>query len=173
MEAFETERLVVRELSDHELEAVLPVYLGNGAYLALTSGFAGEPGRYDLESLERDFALARITPGRHLAGVYARDGGEPVGVLDWLDENPADGTPWIGLVMVRPDRQRHGFGSEAVEGLLERLSGRVRMGVIVGNEAGLALVRRLGFERVSTAGKRMNALEEIAIYERPSAAAAK
>jgi RimJ/RimL family protein N-acetyltransferase len=173
VDAFETERLVVREVAEDTLAALLPVYAGNAAYLALTSGFAGEPGSYDLESLQRDFALARITPGRHIAGIYEAEAAPPVGVLDWLEENPTDGRAWIGLVMIRPDRQRRRLGSEALDGLLERLGGAVRMGVIRRNEACAAFARSLGFEPVSTVGKRMNAPEEIVVYERLSAAAAK
>jgi hypothetical protein len=44
-EAFETERLVIRELREEDLEAVLPVYTSNPGYLALTEGSGGEPGR--------------------------------------------------------------------------------------------------------------------------------
>lgn len=126
---FETDRLAVRELAEDDLEAFLPVYLGNADYLSLTSGFGGEPGRYDLESLQRDFAVARITPGRHVAGMYTKAAGEPVGVLDWLEENR--------------------------------------------NQAGVAFAARLGFVPVSTASRRLNADEEVVVYKRPSAVAAK
>jgi hypothetical protein len=36
---------------------VLDVYLSNPAYLELTEGSGGEPGRYDRGMLERDFAI--------------------------------------------------------------------------------------------------------------------
>ena len=170
---FETERLVIRELSAEDLVAVLSVYLGNTDYLALTSGVAGDPGRYDLESLQRDFVLAGLTPGRHVAGIYLEEGGEPVGVLDWLEENPSDGRPWLGLVMLRPDHKRRGFASEAVYALAERLDGPLRMGVIARNEAGLAFARRLGFRPVEAVAARMNTTEDVVVYERPPAVASK
>ena len=105
--------------------------------------------------------------------MYEQGAGDPVGVLDWLEENPADGRPWIGLVMIRADAQGRGFGTEAAEALLRRLPGPVRMGVIVGNEAGLALARRLGLRRVSAVARQMNAREEVVVYERASETAAK
>lgn len=169
-EPFETERLVVRELEEDDLDAILPVYLSNPGYLALTEGSGGEPGRYDLEMLRRDLALAWLTPGRRVAGLFLREGGEAVGVLDWMEESPSDGKPWIGLVIVRADRQRQGLASEAVEGLAGRLRelGRevVRAGTIGRNPGARALARRLGFEPISTTVRRMASEEEVVVLER-------
>jgi RimJ/RimL family protein N-acetyltransferase len=124
----------------------------------LTEGSGGEPGHFDLGMLERDYALARITSGRHTAAVILEESGEPIGVLDWLRENPTDGVPWIGLVMIRADRQRRGFATEAVEGLLAqlRLEGArtVRAAVHARNPAGRALARHLGFEPIAPAPSR-------------------
>ena len=38
-------------------------------------------------------------------------------MLDWMDENPNDGAPWIGLVMVHAAHQRSGLAAEAIAGL--------------------------------------------------------
>jgi RimJ/RimL family protein N-acetyltransferase len=169
-EGFETARLAVRALRGDELEALLPVYTSNPGYLALTEGAAGEPGRYDLEMLRRDYAVARMTPGRRLAGIFLRGSDEPVGVLDWLESNPSDGKPWVGLVMIRADRQRRGFASEALAGLLEQLRAggapAVRAGVIDRNDAGRALTRRLGFAPVSSTTMRMASEEPVTVLER-------
>jgi hypothetical protein len=98
---FETERLLVGDLEEGDLAAALEVFLSNPSYLELTDGSAGEPGRYDLGMLRRDFVLARISPGRHLAGIWTREPRELVGVLDWLEQHESDGLPWMGLLMVR------------------------------------------------------------------------
>jgi hypothetical protein len=112
---FETERLVVRPPEPDELQALLEVYASNPGYLALTEGSAGEPGRYDLGMLERDVTLAGLTPGRTLAGLFLRASGELAGVVDWMDENPEDRMPWIGLLMIRADRQHQGLATEAFD----------------------------------------------------------
>ncbi len=152
----ESERLVLRELREGDLPAVLPVYLSNPQYLELTEGSAGEPGRFDLEMLQRDFALAELEPGRVFAGIWAKDGGEPLGVLDWLEENPRDGQPWIGLLLIRADRQRQGLASEAFAALVrERGWPLVRAAVIERNAAGLAVTRRLGFEPIGETTRRL------------------
>lgn len=170
-EAFETVRLRVRGAEAGDLDDLLAVYTSNPAYLALTEGSHGEPGRYDRGMLERDFMLAQMTPGRHMLSVITKDGAGAIGVLDWMEQNPSDGYPWIGLVMVHGERQREGLGAEAVEGLLDRLRGRgmraVRAGVIERNPAGRALMERLGFARVSETTMRMSAAEErVWVFER-------
>jgi RimJ/RimL family protein N-acetyltransferase len=152
------------------VDALLAVYRSNPAYLALTEGSDGEPGRYDRGMAERDLAVARLTPGRTFAAIVSRVDGAVVGVLDWLDENPSDGEPWLGLVMVRADRQRDGIAAEAVGGLLAHLQARgaaaVRAGVIARNPAGLALLQGLGFRRVGTTTMRMTARETVLVLER-------
>jgi RimJ/RimL family protein N-acetyltransferase len=170
-EQFETERLIVRELAADDLEGLLRVYTSNPEYLALTEGSAGEAGRYDLGMLERDFAIAELVPGRRFAGAFLKPELEPVGVLDWLLENPSDGKPWIGLVMVRSDRQREGLAREALEGLADHLRAQelseVRAAVIERNEAGRALASNTGFEVVESRTQRLAAGEEtILIVER-------
>lgn len=169
-DAFETERLLVRDLVEDDLEAVFEVYASNPGYLELTSGAGGEPGLYDLEMLKRDFVVARMTPGRRMAGIFLKDSGEPVGVLDWMEEHPSDGKPWIGLLIVHADRQRLGIAAEVFEGLADRLRARrvdrVRAAVIARNDAGNALARRLRFDQVSTTTMRMTSEEEVLVFER-------
>jgi hypothetical protein len=72
MSDFETPRLAVRAIRPDDLDALLDVYRSNPEYLALTEGSGGEPGRYDREMLERDVAVAAMTPGRRMAAVVAR-----------------------------------------------------------------------------------------------------
>lgn len=167
---FETEKFAIRELAEDDLVRIFDVYASNHAYLELTSGTSGEPGRFDLEMLRRDFAVARAMPGRHMAGVYPEDGDDPIGVLDWMEENPSDRKPWLGLVLVRADRHRQGIAREVVEGLAAHLrrggADAMRTAVIARNEPGLAFVRALGFECVFTTTKRLASEEEMLVLER-------
>jgi hypothetical protein len=43
-----------------------------------------------------------------LGALFELDVSNPVyvGLTDWMDENSEDGKPWIGLLMIRADRQR-------------------------------------------------------------------
>lgn len=169
-DTFETERLVIREPAEDDLDALFDVYASNPGYLELTEGSGGEPGRFDLEMLQRDFAVARAMPSRHLDGIYLKESGEPIGVLDWMEENPSDGKPWIGLLIVRADRHRQGIASEVFEKLAARLRDRgadsVRGAVIARNQPALALARSLQFEPVSASVRRPATEEELLVLQR-------
>ncbi len=93
MTVFETVRLSAAEAAEDDLPELLDVYLSNPAYLELTEGSGGVPGAYDRGMLERDLAMSALTPGRHTAVLRLHDGGHCVGVLDWMDENPATARP--------------------------------------------------------------------------------
>ena len=64
-------------------------------------------------------------------------------MIEYLENNPSDGHPWIGLIMVAADRQREGLAGEAMLAVCDHVhlnwASPVRMGVIDDNEAGLAL----------------------------------
>ena len=152
MTVFETARMTAAEIAEDDLPEVLDVYLSNPAYLELAEGSGGVPGAYDRGMLERDLAMSSLTPGRHTAVLRLRDGGTCVGVLDWLDQNPNDGAPWLGLIIVHARHQHLGLGSEAIAGLAHygRAAGwkRLREGVIDGNEAGMALAVAAGMREI-------------------------
>jgi RimJ/RimL family protein N-acetyltransferase len=169
-ERLETERLVLEPAQDDDLPELLEVYASNPAYLAMTEGSAGDPGRYDIGMLERDIAIARMTPGREVLVLRRRAEGGIVGVLDWVDESSSDGYPWIGLVLVRADRQREGLATEAIEALLAELAAggteAIRVGVLPGNEAGAGLTAALGFERVEERPFRSAVADHVTVLER-------
>jgi RimJ/RimL family protein N-acetyltransferase len=170
VERFETARLMVRPLEPSDIEAAFDVYASNPDYLELTEGTAGEPGRYDRTMFERDFAIVQMTPGRQLSAVCLNETGELLGGLDWMLENPADGYPWLGLLIIRADRQRQGFGREALEALAAQLrtSGMaaLRAGVIERNRPGRAFAEELGFQSVETTTQRMASEENVIVCER-------
>lgn len=152
MTVFETPRLSAAEVTEADISEVLEVHLSNQAYLNLTEGSGGVVGAYDRGMLERDLAMSAMTPGRHTCVLRLRDGGACVGLLDWIDENPSDGVPWIGLVMVQGEHQRAGLGAEAIGGLAAYGAAcgwtRLREGVIGGNDPGMALARAVGMREV-------------------------
>jgi RimJ/RimL family protein N-acetyltransferase len=175
--AFETARLAAAEVAEHDIPELLDVYLSNPGYLELTEGSGGVPGAYDSGMLERDLAMSALTPGRHTAVLRLRDGGDCVGLLDWMDENPSDGSPWIGLVMIHAGHQRQGLAAEAIAGLAEHglRAGwtRLREGVLDGNAAGMALALAAGMREVErkphqvAAGERMLSVMELDLRAQP------
>ena len=125
---FSTGRLDVRGVVEADIDGLLDVYLSNPRLIAITEGSAGAPGRYDRGMLERDVWMSELDENRHTAGLFPRDGGAPVGVMDWVDRD-AEGIPSIGLVLVHAEHHRRGYGREAVLGLIAagRESGWTRM----------------------------------------------
>jgi RimJ/RimL family protein N-acetyltransferase len=121
--------------------------------------------------LERDLWMSELDEARHTAGLFLRDGGTCVGVIDWLDRNPEDDIPWIGLVMVHGDHQRCGYGREAVLGLLDlgRAQGwtRVRAAAIADDAATRGLYEAVGMREIDrrshafAAGERSVAVLEL------------
>src|SRR5438067_12084947 len=97
----ETARTSIREPRDEELPTLLAVLTSHPDYLEWTEGSGDEAGRYDLSMLERDLGIAAMTPGRHSLGVFEKESGDGVGVVDFLEEHPERGMPWIGLIAVR------------------------------------------------------------------------
>jgi RimJ/RimL family protein N-acetyltransferase len=149
---FATERLDVRAVEEADVDGLLAVYLSNPAVLAVTEGSAGEAGHYDRGMLERDLWLSELDAARHTAGLFLRDEDTCVGVLDWLDRNPDDDSPWIGLVMVDSGHKRRGYGREAVLGLLGqgRAQGwtRARAAALADDTATLGLLAAVGMREV-------------------------
>jgi RimJ/RimL family protein N-acetyltransferase len=148
----ETPRLAIRPLTEDDLEEALTVWSSNPDYTALTEGSGGEPGHYDLQMLQRDYAVAQLVPGRVFAALRERDSSELVGVIDWMYENPDDGEAWLGLIMIARSRQRRGFAHEAVSALAGHVAGtgrrRLRAAVIEGNAAGVSNIGALGFTEI-------------------------
>jgi RimJ/RimL family protein N-acetyltransferase len=74
----------------------------------------------------------------------------PIGVIEYLDVNPNDGHPWIGLILVAADRQREGLASEAMNAVFDFVNlnwaSPIRLAVIDENKGAIGLAISLGFE---------------------------
>ena len=149
----ESARLVIREAAPDDLPLLLPVYLSNPEYVAQSEGSRGEAGYFDLEMFQRDWQIAQMTPGRHMLGVYLKETSEAVGLADFLEENPEDGQPWLGSLMIARAHQRQGLGSEAFTRLAEYFKNHygwpsLHVGVMKTNTVALAFSRRMRFQEI-------------------------
>jgi RimJ/RimL family protein N-acetyltransferase len=168
---FATERLDVRAVEEGDVDALLAVYLSHPDVLAVTEGSAGEAGHYDRGMLERDLWMSEVDPARHTAGLFLRDGGACVGVLDWVDEGPNDGLPWVGLVMVHAGHARRGYAREALTGVMDHGAAAgwpcVRAAALAEAPAALALLASAGMREVERRVSRFAAGERsIVVFER-------
>ncbi len=144
----ESERLFLREATESDLRTLLPVYLTNRQFL-LWSNLS----EYDLAASQRDLKEVWQTPGRCLLGIYRKNSDEAVGVADFLEHNPADGFPWLGLLIIHGAQQGQGLGRETYQRLAEHFQtdrgwAILRLGVLRENRPALAFWRHLGFRPV-------------------------
>ena len=132
-------------MTEEDLTRLLEIFQSNPQYLEWTEG-----GDYDLATLREDWERARDTQGRHMLALRDRASGELGGVIEYLEVNPQDGHPWIGLILVSAEHQREGLAAEAMEAVCDLITlnwaSPIRLGVIDENHAGLALAVSLGFE---------------------------
>ena len=149
----ETDRLVIAEATEADVDGLLAVALSNPDFTGHNEGSDGEAGRFDRGMLERDLALAWLDPARH--PLVIRDKNNPPRVVGWgdvLDDHPRDHVPWIGLLEIHQQEQRRGYGREAVTALREwaRVRGAtaLRRGVDEGNAKAFAFWQTLGFRPV-------------------------
>ncbi|WP_042455683.1 GNAT family N-acetyltransferase [Neobacillus dielmonensis] len=72
-----------------------------------------------------------------------------IGVLDYLEENPNDQFPWLGVLMIHADYQGFGFGEQAYalfeNEMIKRGFNTVRIGVIKENLKAKQFWEKLGF----------------------------
>jgi RimJ/RimL family protein N-acetyltransferase len=133
-------------VAEADLPRLLGVFHSNPQYLEWTEG-----SEYDLDRLRADWESARDGEGRNMLALRERETGQVVGVIEYMDLNPNDGHPWIGLIMVGADRQREGFAAEAMQAVCAHVNlnwaSPVRLAVIDENEAGIGLASSLGFEQ--------------------------
>jgi RimJ/RimL family protein N-acetyltransferase len=153
-----TERLVLSDVREDDLDALLEVALSNPDFTGDREGSRGEPGRFDRDMLERDLAVAWLDPARHPMAVRRRADGRVVGWAEVLDEHPRDRVPWIGLLEVHRDEQRRGYGREAAHALVgwarSRGAPALGLGVDDGNDRAGAFWRALGFGEVDRRERR-------------------
>jgi RimJ/RimL family protein N-acetyltransferase len=156
MTSLESPHLLLRDAGPEDLPVLLEVYLSNPAFVRLNEGSRGEPGYYDLEMFQRDWQVQRMMPGSHILCICDKVDGAIIGQASFLEENPEDGLPWLGLLMLHAKRQRQGLGTEAFACLAAHFRAtygweRLRLGVRRGNPAALAFWQRLGFRVVGEA----------------------
>lgn len=160
-----TDRLLLREVGIGDLRELHRVFVSNPEFLSMREEIA----TYDLESVTRYWEAATLDPERHVLLVVHKNTGIVIGLVDFVEQSPADGKPWIGLVMIHRDHQRRGFGTEAVHAVTDLVGSQghrgVRMGVIADNEAGLAFARRVGFEAFGQAGATAEGNRRVSLME--------
>jgi RimJ/RimL family protein N-acetyltransferase len=150
----ESDRLALRESTAEDVDLIHRLFASNPEFLSLRADIASSEDGYDRESVRNYCDLATLDPERHLLVAVDKESKEAVGIVDFVDESPADGLPWIGLVLIDGAQQRRGFGAEAVGAVAAHLEsagyGSLRVAVLRRNEPGLGFARSIGFVAYDT-----------------------
>lgn len=160
-EEVESAQLRIREAEAEDLPALLEAYRSNPAFVAHQEGARGEAGYFDLEMLQRDWWLARMMPGRHMLAIYDKATGAAVGMADFMEEHPEDGTPWLGALVIARNWQRHGLGTETYAALAAAFRERyhwsaLRIGVGTWNSGAQTFWERLDFQPLTSQPDQMD-----------------
>jgi GNAT superfamily N-acetyltransferase len=133
--------LVVFELLTKDtLEFALDIVNSNPKYNRMENG---RPSRISSD-LTNDF----LNPGTDTFLVKIEN--KPIGIIDFLKENPNDHAPWIGLLMIHGDYHSLGYGKMVYahfeEELMQKGLKNVRLGVLQQNVAARHFWEAQGFK---------------------------
>ncbi|WP_462411824.1 GNAT family N-acetyltransferase [Neobacillus sp. Marseille-QA0830] len=127
------------EIGKETLYIALEIVNSNQAYNVLENG---NPVR-NLVDMEEEFINSKTKSN------FIKLDDTYIGVLDYLEENPKDHFPWLGLLMIHADYQGFEFGEQAYalfeNEMMKRGFDTVRIGVIKENLKAKQFWERLGF----------------------------
>ncbi len=148
MEQIETERLIMRELSDSDVETLLPVYLNSADYLDTQT-----PDEPSIEMVRSDLALAAQN-NSVTCGIFRRDTGQPIGIISFVPHSfrGQRDYAWLSSLLIQEDDRLEGYGTEAYQAVEDRLFSdlevkRIGTLLIPQLDAALRFAEKLGFER--------------------------
>jgi RimJ/RimL family protein N-acetyltransferase len=144
-----TERLLLRPAAVVDLSALVAVFRSNPAYLrTMGAGF----GRFDSADAERYLGTETGRANGACLVLVERATRAVIGSAALTVPNPADGIPWIGLLIIRSDCQGRGLGREAATAIERRLARygwpEVRLAVLASNPRARRFWERLGYRQV-------------------------
>ena len=149
MEQIETERLIIRQLTDADIETILPVYVGSADYLETQT-----PDEPSSEMVRSDLAQA-VEYHSVFCGVFRRETQEPIGVISFVPHSfrGQRDYAWLASIMIQEPDRLEGYGTEAyqaVEQIIFADEAVTRIGTLLipQFDASLRFAERQGFERV-------------------------
>ena len=145
----ETERLIIKELSEADAEMLLPVYLNSADYLDTQT-----PDEPSLEMVRADLQLA-ARQGSATCGIFRRDTGQPIGVISFVPHSfrGQRDYAWLSSLMIQEYDRLEGYGAEAYRAVEDHIFNdpevkRIGTLLIPQFDASLRFAEKTGFERV-------------------------
>jgi RimJ/RimL family protein N-acetyltransferase len=145
-----TPRLVLRRACVADRPALAAVFASNRRFVAATWGDILGP--FTIADAARYLAVETARENGTCLALVERAKGDVVGTVALLLPNPADGVPWIGILVLRSDRQGRGLGREAVTALEDALARagwpQVRLAVRVADAPARRFWEAVGYRAV-------------------------
>lgn len=129
--------VIFQPITENSLDIVLEILNSNTHYNILENGVPSRTIEDAKEFLNTESYLIIL-------------GNKYIGIIDFLEKNPDDNCPWIGLLMIHGDYHSKGHGKMAYHLFEEKLKqqgcNKVRIGVIQENKIAIKLWTSLGFK---------------------------
>ena len=144
----DTKRLIIRPLAESDAAAALKVFEQSTDFLGLQTP---EPPSIAMARSDIQLAAQR---GSLFCGIFKRDSGELVGVIDFVPHSfrgQAD-YAWVSVLLIREPDRRQGYGTEAYQAVEEYIFNdptvqRIGHALLPQYEPSLKFAEQMGFER--------------------------
>ena len=147
-EIIETQRLLIKPLTEADAEFILPVYEGSADYLDTQT-----PDEPSIDMVRADMTLA-VQHDSIYGGIFRRDTNQPIGVISFVPKNfrGQRDYAWLSLLMIQEGDRLEGYGAEAyvaVEDFIFRDEAVTRIGTLLipQFDASLRFAEKMGFEQ--------------------------
>ncbi|HSD84951.1 MAG TPA: GNAT family protein [Anaerolineae bacterium] len=148
MKLLETDRLVIREIGEADVETILPVYLNSADYMDTQT-----PDEPSSEMVREDLQLA-AQHGSLTCGIFRRDTGQPIGLISFVPQSfrGQRDYAWLSQLMIQENDRLEGYGREAYQAVEDLIFSdpevkRIGTLLIPQFDASLRFAEKLGFEQ--------------------------
>ncbi|MFC7063435.1 GNAT family N-acetyltransferase [Halobacillus seohaensis] len=133
--------MVFEIITQESLEIVMDIVNSNSSYNVLENG---NPLR-TIQELSSEFLNSSTE------SYLVKHEERYIGIIDFLNNNPKDNHPWIGLLMIHRDYHSMGYGKKAYLSFEEKIIHQklfksVRLAVIKSNKEAIVFWKSLGFK---------------------------
>jgi len=131
--------VIFQPITENSLDIVLEILNSNTHYNILENGVPSRTIEDAKEFLNQNTESYLIILGNKY-----------IGIIDFLEKNPDDNCPWIGLLMIHGEYHAKGFGKMSYhlfeEKLKQRGCNKVRIGILQENKFARKFWTSLGFK---------------------------
>ncbi len=140
--------MIFEPITENSIQIALEIVISNPDYNVLENGnpirSLSEVSNNLLNSVSESFLV--VEDNRY------------IGIVDFLENNPKDNKPWLGLLMINGSYHSLGYGKRVYAAFEEKLKQRqfknVRIGVLQENLIALTFWKSLGFKFYGTSNWR-------------------